>query len=58
MPVLAGLVEIADSALALPDERGARGERELAAALVVKLLELGDAALLLGIAAHQLLRAG
>ena len=28
------------------------------AALVVKLLELGDAALLLGIAAHQLARAG
>ena len=35
--------------------RGARGKRQLAVALLIKLLELGDAALLLGIAAHQLL---
>ena len=53
-PRLAGLVEIADSALALPGERRARGEREFAAALVVKLLELRDPALLLGVAVDQL----
>ena len=38
-----GGVEIADSGIALLGQRGAGGERELAAALVVQLLELGDA---------------
>ena len=53
-----GLVEIADPGIALLRECGAGGERELAAALVIELLELGDALALLGVAALRARRAG